>query len=136
MEGGPETSQLKTTVTQVIQLIWPIIGDWLFIFQCILVAVEYLFHFEQTPVLYGGPLAEGYVFEFIHFHWGGNDSEGSEHHLNGRKYEVEMHAGHRNAKYRDLREAAQFNDGIAVLGFLFQVKEEGNFSYVSRETLN
>lgn len=54
--------------------------------------------------------------------------------MNGRKYELEMHAGHRNAKYTDLREAAQFDDGIVVLGFLFQVKAK-ILVYVSRETL-
>lgn len=74
-------------------------------------------------MLFGGPLDEGYIFEFIHFHWGRNDSDGAEHQLNGQKFALEMHAGHRNAKYRDLAEAAQFDDGIVVLGFMFQVNQ-------------
>lgn len=85
------------------------------------ISVEYLFHFESTPVLYGGPLTEGYVFEFIHFHWALEDGDGSEHQLDGAKYDLEMHLGHRNAKYRDMGEAGQNQDGIVVLAFLFQV---------------
>lgn len=77
----------------------------------------------MTPVLYGGPLNEGYVFEFIHFHWGLNDNEGTEHHLDGRPYNLEMHLGHRNSKYRDMAEAAQNQDGIVVLAFLYQVSD-------------
>ena len=73
----------------------------------------------MTPVLYGGPLTEGYIFEFIHFHWAQNDGDGSENYLNGQNYELEMHLGHRNSKYRDLAEAGMNQDGIVVLAFLF-----------------
>ena len=85
--------------------------------------MEYLFHFESTPVLYGGPLSEGYVFEFIHFHWALNDGQGSEHFLSGQSFDLEMHIGHRNAKYRDMGEAAQYEDGVVVLAFFSRVSD-------------
>lgn len=89
--------------------------------QLLCLLVEYTFHFAQTPVLFGGPLNTSYVFEFIHFHWGLADGNGSEHRLDGQSYDLEMHLGHRNAKYRDMGEAAMNQDGIVVLAFLFQV---------------
>lgn len=99
--------------------VWSLFARW------VIVSVEYLFHFESTPILFGGPFSEGYVFEFIHFHWDQVDNDGSEHQLSGNKYELEMHVGHRNAKYRDMTEAAQYEDGIAVLAILYQVRDRG-----------
>lgn len=74
-------------------------------------------------MLFGGPLENGYVFEFIHFHWALQDGEGTEHHFDGLQYELEMHLGHRNNKYRDMAEAGMNHDGILVLAFLFQVSD-------------
>lgn len=73
-------------------------------------------------MLYGGPLTEAYIFEFIHFHWGIQDRDGSENHMDGITYDMEMHLGHRNSKYRNLGEAGMHQDGIVVLAFLFSVR--------------
>lgn len=81
-----------------------------------------LFHFDDTPVLFGGPLTDGYIFEFIHFHWALQDGLGTEHQLSGVKYDLEMHLGHRNSKYPNLGEAGMHQNGILVLAFLFQVR--------------
>lgn len=70
-------------------------------------------------------MSEGYVFEFIHFHWGLSDGQGSEHRLNGMQYDLEMHLGHRNSKYPNMAEAGMNQDGIVVLAFLFQVGKGG-----------
>ena len=40
--------------------------------------------------LSGGPLTGKYKFEQFHFHWGNNDSEGSEHRVNGKMYSAEV----------------------------------------------
>ena len=40
--------------------------------------------------LSGGPLTKKYKFEQFHFHWGNNDSEGSEHRVNGKMYPAEV----------------------------------------------
>ena len=38
----------------------------------------------------GGPLTKKYKFEQFHFHWGGHDSEGSEHTVEGKMYPAEV----------------------------------------------
>lgn len=38
---------------------------------------------SQRPYLTGGPLEGNYVFSQVHFHWGPNDSKGSEHTVSG-----------------------------------------------------
>lgn len=39
-----------------------------------------------APTISGGPLDGSYKFSQLHFHWGPNDSEGSEHTFEGRRY--------------------------------------------------
>ena len=40
--------------------------------------------------LTGGDLAESFIFEQLHFHWGHDDSIGSEHTVNGMAYPMEV----------------------------------------------
>ena len=40
--------------------------------------------------LTGGMLTAKYNFEQFHFHWGGNDAEGSEHRVDGKMYPAEV----------------------------------------------
>ena len=42
----------------------------------------------------GGPLSSKYKFEQFHFHWGGNDKEGSEHRVDGKMYPAEVGTKH------------------------------------------
>ena len=53
-------------------------------------------HFQILLILElsGGPLTKKYKFEQFHFHWGGNDSEGSEHRVDGKMYPAEVGAIH------------------------------------------
>lgn len=43
--------------------------------------------FSTEKYIKGGPLLnnEPYIFAQLHFHWGNDDTEGSEHTLNGKK---------------------------------------------------
>ena len=70
-----------------------------------------------------GRLPSGETFEFLqlHWHWGSVDSQGSEHTINGKKYPMEVHLVHWNKKYSTVTEALKYSDGLAVLGFMYEV---------------
>ncbi|CAN8192988.1 unnamed protein product [Coccothraustes coccothraustes] len=65
----------------------------------------------------------------LHFHWGSLAGNGSEHTLDGHQLPMEMHIVHMNAKYQTLAEAKGHPNGLAVLGFFFQVSETTNTNY-------
>lgn len=46
---------------------------------------------------------------------------GSEHVFNDVRFPLEMHVIHRNRKYENIFEALQYQDGLAVLAFFYQV---------------
>lgn len=62
-----------------------------------------------------------YEFEGAHFHWGPNEKIGSEHHVNGKAYPMELHMVHKNTKYSTVEEARQYADGLMVLGYFFSL---------------
>ncbi|XP_043943279.1 carbonic anhydrase 9 [Protopterus annectens] len=65
----------------------------------------------------------------LHFHWGTDGQEGSEHSVDGEHYDAEIHVVHYSDKYQNLKEAADKVDGLAVLGAFIQVGEEENAGY-------
>jgi len=74
---------------------------------------------------YGGS-PNRYQFLQFHWHWGKVSSRGSEHTLNGREYPAELHLVHWNTKYGDLSAALGHRDGLAVLGFFYEVSQNAN----------
>merc|ERR1719347_836456 len=76
-------------------------------------------------ILSGGPLGDEYQILQLHFHWGPNDNEGSEHTLDGLRYPMEMHIVHRNMRLND-NEFLSKPRGLAVTGFFFNVANENN----------
>ncbi|KAH8346679.1 hypothetical protein KR084_008060 [Drosophila pseudotakahashii] len=62
----------------------------------------------------------GNVFEAqqVHFHWGSEQSKGSEHRLDGEYYDGEVHIVHKNSNYESNQEAALHSNGFAVLALL------------------
>ncbi|XP_063227597.1 carbonic anhydrase 2-like [Bacillus rossius redtenbacheri] len=78
------------------------------------------------PAISGGPLAGDYVFEQLHFHWGPEDSVGSEHTVNNLSFPMEMHAVHYKRDYGSFQEALRHRDGVAVVAFLFVAGERDN----------
>lgn len=71
-----------------------------------------------------GGLLDVYKALQFHFHWNHHKhNEGSEHILNNKSYPLEVHIVHMNKKYGNVTEALKHSDGLAVLGFFFQVGE-------------
>ena len=52
----------------------------------------------------------------MHAHWGSKEGIGSEHTLDGEKFDAELHIVHYNSKYDTAEEAMKHPDGLAVLG--------------------
>uniref|UniRef100_A0A182Q1Z8 Carbonic anhydrase n=1 Tax=Anopheles farauti TaxID=69004 RepID=A0A182Q1Z8_9DIPT len=73
------------------------------------------------PLLRGGPLKPAYFFEQMHFHWGPNNTEGSEHTIDGRQFPLEVHLVFYNALYRSFDDAKREVDGLTVVSFLYEV---------------
>lgn len=61
-----------------------------------------------------------YLLEELHFHWGSNRYQGSDHTFDGESYSMEAHFVHRNSKYSTFAEALNNTDGLSVLGIIFQ----------------
>ena len=60
-----------------------------------------------------------YYVVSIHFHWGPNDTVGSEHTVGGETFALEMHIVHANVNY-DLEDAVNHFDGFLVIGLIFE----------------
>ncbi|KAL7729856.1 hypothetical protein ACLKA6_014710 [Drosophila palustris] len=76
--------------------------------------------FAHDLTLSGGGLGSDYVVEQIHMHWW------SEHTINDIRYPLEVHIVHRNTIYPNISMAANFKDGITVLGVLYHVSNTPN----------
>lgn len=70
----------------------------------------------------------------IHFHWGKNNSDGSEHRARkDNHHPAEMHFVHVNTKYSSTSEAVKHFDGLLVFGTLIEVSANGvNNSLIER----
>nr|BAU71500.1 putative two domain conserved membrane-associated carbonic anhydrase [Phreagena okutanii] len=71
----------------------------------------------------GGGLAGTYIAIQLHFHWGRNDLEGSEHTFRGHHHALELHVVHFKESYGTVSEAVKHDDGLAVLGFFFTTND-------------
>ncbi|KAJ9575443.1 hypothetical protein L9F63_007694 [Diploptera punctata] len=80
----------------------------------------------SPPAVYGALLTDHYILDSFHFHWGLRNYRGSEHRVNGIRYPMEMHVIHRKQSYGSINEALEYNDGLAVLAFFFQLREKDN----------
>ena len=70
-------------------------------------------------ILRGGPLGTEYRLLQLHAHWGAEPGRGSEHTLEGRSLEGELHLVFYNAStYASPAEAMEQPDGLAVIGIL------------------
>ncbi|XP_031556903.1 carbonic anhydrase 2-like [Actinia tenebrosa] len=78
----------------------------------------------------GGLTGEFTTVQF-HFHWGSDNNKGSEHTVDGKKYPAEMHFVSFNKKYSEINEALEHDDGLAVLGVIFEVGATENKALTS-----
>lgn len=78
---------------------------------------------QERPHISGGPLFSNYVFSQLHFHWGKNDMEGSEHRIDGSQQPLEMHVVLFKSCYLTQEAALKKKDGIVVLVYFFKVRK-------------
>merc|ERR1712025_4153 len=78
---------------------------------------------DDVGIISGGNLNGSYQILQLHFHWGSDDTEGSEHTLNGKEYPIELHIVHVQKGNPD---PLNTKGGLAVTGFFFEVSAEDN----------
>lgn len=76
---------------------------------------------ELQPTISGGPLHGEYEFAQLHFHWGENDTMGSEDLIDGISFPMELHMVFYKKMYRNSRAALDHADGLTVLAFFYEV---------------
>lgn len=81
------------------------------------------------PQISGGPLNGVYKFSQLHFHWGDNDTFGSEDLIEGHSFPMELHAVFYKAEYLTQKNSMEHFDGLTVLAFFLDVSEEDNPNY-------
>eukprot|EP00091_Calanus_sinicus_P016299 TRINITY_DN355_c0_g1_i4.p1 TRINITY_DN355_c0_g1~~TRINITY_DN355_c0_g1_i4.p1 ORF type:complete len:414 (-),score=164.52 TRINITY_DN355_c0_g1_i4:140-1291(-) len=79
----------------------------------------------DVGVLTGGPLDGAYQILQLHFHWGSDDTKGSEHTLDGKMFPMELHIVHKKVGV-EVTEALNMTGGLAVTGFFFEVDAADN----------
>ncbi|KAK6166210.1 hypothetical protein SNE40_022962 [Patella caerulea] len=84
---------------------------------------------HDTMTIQNGGLDAPYQVVQFHFHWGSNDTRGSEHTLNGRAFPMEMHVVLYKQMYGRLSNAILQPGGVAVLGTFFEISSQDNGNY-------
>lgn len=74
----------------------------------------------------GGNLTGTYTFAQFHFHWGANDTSGSEHTVDGAAFPAELHLVHYREEHRSLGKAIHQVRGVAVLSVLLRLAPDDN----------
>ncbi|XP_039398970.1 carbonic anhydrase 9 [Mauremys reevesii] len=78
-------------------------------------------------------IASGYPQEYramqLHLHWGSPEGPGSEHTVDGRRYDGEIHMVFYNPSCGSIKEAMKKPGGLAVLAAFLQVGPEDNVHY-------
>ncbi|KAG7308239.1 hypothetical protein JYU34_006914 [Plutella xylostella] len=84
---------------------------------------------EPHPRVRGGPLEGDYVFSQMHFHWGDNDTLGSEDKINHRSFPMELHMVFFKEEYKSPQEAVKHPDGLTVLAFFYELDRHYHPAY-------
>ncbi|XP_014844546.1 PREDICTED: carbonic anhydrase 4-like [Poecilia mexicana] len=82
-----------------------------------------------TCTISGGDLSTTYKAVQFHLHWGKDGGPGSEHTVDGEQYPMELHIVHMKSNYADLTTALRDPNGVAVLGFFYEVSKSPNRMY-------
>jgi len=77
----------------------------------------------DVGILSGGPLTGDYQILQLHFHWGADDTKGSEHTLDGKMFPLEMHIVHKKVGEENF---LSVKGGLAVTGFFFEIDAVDN----------
>lgn len=86
----------------------------------LLVIISAKWH-QERPFLRGGPFIGNYVFSQMHFHWGEDNREGSEHTVDGTRLPLEMHVVYFKSCYLTQEAALRKPDGVAILVYFYKV---------------
>lgn len=73
------------------------------------------------PTISGGPLNAVYEFAQLHFHWGQNDTCGSENKFDKKQFPLELHIVFYKKEYLNVDSALNYSDGLTVLACIFEV---------------
>ncbi|XP_018907151.1 carbonic anhydrase 2 isoform X2 [Bemisia tabaci] len=87
------------------------------------------YNFSSPASIKGGPLQKEYFFEQMHFHWGTNDSIGSEDLINNHSFPMELHMVFYNSDYGNIDNASNYKDGLVVLATFFEISPFENDVY-------
>lgn len=74
---------------------------------------------KQAVGFNGSDFDNQFDLQQLHFHWGYNKYQGSEHLIDGKKYPLELHLVHK------------YNSRLAILGFVFQLSQNDNEALTS-----
>ncbi|XP_058813052.1 carbonic anhydrase 2-like [Topomyia yanbarensis] len=86
----------------------------------------YVWSTGDRPYIRGGPLKTKYYFEQFHFHWGSNNTVGSEHVLDSQRYPMELHLLFYNAMYTSFEDARNEVDGLTVIALFYELYTEND----------
>ncbi|XP_053310778.1 carbonic anhydrase 4-like [Spea bombifrons] len=78
----------------------------------------------------GGGLPGHFKAIQLHFHWGSDKVNGSEHSIDGERFPMELHIVHSNAAGKSVSNTTS-DDRLAVLGFFYEPSNEENKNYTS-----
>ncbi|XP_053677397.1 carbonic anhydrase 7 [Anopheles nili] len=84
---------------------------------------------EVTPTVAGGPLDGVYEYSQLHFHWGDNDTFGSEDMIDNHRFPMELHIVFYKQEYKNARTALNHPDGLTVLAFFYEISPQDNPTY-------
>ncbi|XP_055530002.1 carbonic anhydrase 7 [Wyeomyia smithii] len=84
---------------------------------------------DHTPSIAGGPLKGEYRYSQLHFHWGDNDTVGSEDMIDNHIFPMELHVVFFKQQYKNAKQAMKHSDGLTVLAFFYEISPEDNPNY-------
>lgn len=74
--------------------------------------------------LKGANLQAEYKLVQFHFHWGAKNGHGSEHKIDGKQADAELHFVHMKSHFKEFKEALQDQNGLSVLGVMLKEDNE------------
>jgi len=91
-------------------------------------AIKWELNEGQRIIVSGGGLTDTYDLVQFHIHWGSDNSRGSEHTLDYRRFPMEIHFVHKRRDFDTATAAVESEDrdAIAVLGLFFKIQKRDN----------
>ncbi|XP_055610790.1 carbonic anhydrase 7-like [Uranotaenia lowii] len=84
---------------------------------------------DHIPTISGGPLHGVYQYSQLHFHWGDNDTFGSEDMIDNHISPMELHMVFFKQEYKNAKTAQEHPDGLTVLAFFYEIAGRDNPNY-------